>query len=450
MIYIGAKALIIETVISRLFFLFIFMETYNMTLIPKRKKLLIPVFYFLILTIDFFTTPFMVFVYIFILYKTLQTKKDDYYLLTSILVGLLVPLIATIISSIALSPIYISITNLSDAILVTGNLGVQLLEIIIFNYFFHKSLMINVFQNIKSWTPSLIGIYSYAILISFIYFIQKFKAYTTLISGVLIFLSIQAIVVTYLFIYTYNHQKENFEKKLTHDQLENLSQYTAQLDADQKEMHKFKHDYRNILNSLNEIAIEDDNTDLKKSLNELEGYSSKYFSNISMDDFKDLEYVSNTYIKSLLLGKFKIMKANNIDCYFECKSDIANVNINIFDLIRIMGVSIDNAIESVKNQKEGKIKIILINSNDQLDIMIKNTITKNIQINKIDNYGFTTKNNHSGLGLVNIQDIKKKYQNLLVHYDVTDNLFSINFVISNKGELKWVIPLLFAKIILSN
>ncbi|MFC6176414.1 GHKL domain-containing protein [Companilactobacillus huachuanensis] len=436
MIYIGTKALIIETVISRLFFLFIFMETYNMALIPKEKKPLILVYYFLLLVIDFFMTPFMIFAYIFILYKTLQTKKNDYYLLTSILISLLVPLIAEIISSIVLSPIYASITNLNDAIMITSQLSLQLLGIVIFNYIFHKRSIINIFRNLKSWVPSLIGIYSYAILISFIYFIQKFKAYTALISGILIFLFIQFIVVIYLFIYTYNRQKENFEKKLTNDQLENLSQYTAQLDADQKEMHKFKHDYRNILNSLNEIAIADDNIDLKKSLNELEGYSSKYFSNISMDDFKDLEYVSNTYIKSLLLGKFKIMKANNINCYFECKSNIAKVSINIFDLIRIMGVSIDNAIEAVKNQKKGKIKIILINSNDQLDITIKNTITKNIQLTKIENYGFTTKNNHSGLGLVNIQDIKKKYQNLLVHYDIIDNLFSINFVISNKGELK--------------
>lgn len=397
--------------------------------------MLIPIFYFLLLYIDLFMNPFFDFIYIFILYILLRNHKKDYYLLISIITALLIVLIAEILSSTILSSIYSSI-NVSDIFMVTIELCVQLVEIIIFNYILHKAQMVNVFQNNKSWTPSLIGIYFFAVLLSFIYFIQRFKAYTTLISGILVFLFIQSIVVIYLFIYAYNRQKENFEKKLTHDQLENLSQYTAQLDADQKEMHKFKHDYRNILNSLNEIAIEDNNTDLKKSLNELEGYSSKYFSNISMDDFKDLEYVSNTYIKSLLLGKFKIMKANNIDCYFECKSDIDKVSINIFDLIRVLGVSIDNAIEAVKNQKEGKIKIILMNSHDQLDITIQNTVTKNIQINEIKNYGFTTKNNHSGLGLVNIQDIKKKYQNLLVHYDIADNLFSINFVISNKGELK--------------
>jgi len=397
--------------------------------------MLIPIFYFLLLYIDLFMNPFFDFIYIFILYILLRNHKKDYYLLISIITALLIVLIAEILSSTILSSIYSSI-NVSDIFMVTIELCVQLVEIIIFNYILHKVQIVNVFKNNKSWTPSLIGIYFFAVLLSFIYFIQRFKAYTTLISGILVFLFIQSIVVIYLFIYAYNRQKENFEKKLTHDQLENLSQYTAQLDADQKEMHKFKHDYRNILNSLNEIAIEDNNTDLKKSLNELEGYSSKYFSNISMDDFKDLEYVSNTYIKSLLLGKFKIMKANNIDCYFECKSDIDKASINIFDLIRVLGVSIDNAIEAVKNQKEGKIKIILMNSHDQLDITIQNTVTKNIQINEIKNYGFTTKNNHSGLGLVNIQDIKKKYQNLLVHYDIADNLFSINFVISNKGELK--------------
>jgi len=436
MIYVNARFFILETVILRLFFLCNFVIIYKPKTIRKRKVISLILCFLLLIIIDILTNQFATIIFILIMYLILKNKgTKDYFLLNSIILSLLINSISPILASVLTFKMYKS--NETNLFVILFDLSITLIITALLNYIFFVRLnLLRKIEESTTYVISAIGIYFYAILISFIYFIQKFEAYSSLVTGILLFLFIQTAISIYLFIYTYNRQKENFEKKLTHDQLENLSQYTAQLDADQKEMHKFKHDYRNILNSLNEIAIEDNNTDLKKALNELEGYSSKYFSNISMDDFKDLEYVSNTYIKSLLLGKFKIMKANNIDCYFECKSDIDKVSINIFDLIRILGVSIDNAIEAVKNQKDGKIKIILMNSHDQLDITIKNTVTKNIQINKIENYGFTTKNNHSGLGLVNIQDIKKKYQNLLVHYDIIDNLFSINFVISNKGELK--------------
>jgi len=436
MIYVNARFFILETVILRLFFLCNFVIIYKPKTIRKRKVISLILCFLLLIIIDILTNQFATIIFILIMYLILKNKgTKDYFLLNSIILSLLINSISPILASVLTFKMYKS--NETNLFVILFDLSITLIITALLNYIFFVRLnLLRKIEESTTYVISAIGIYFYAILISFIYFIQKFEAYSSLVTGILLFLFIQTAISIYLFIYTYNRQKENFEKKLTHDQLENLSQYTAQLDADQKEMHKFKHDYRNILNSLNEIAIEDNNTDLKKSLNELEGYSSKYFSNISMDDFKDLEYVSNTYIKSLLLGKFKIMKANNIDCYFECKSDIDKVSINIFDLIRVLGVSIDNAIEAVKNQKEGKIKIILMNSHDQLDITIQNTVTKNIQINEIKNYGFTTKNNHSGLGLVNIQDIKKKYQNLLVHYDIADNLFSINFVISNKGELK--------------
>jgi two-component system sensor histidine kinase AgrC len=220
------------------------------------------------------------------------------------------------------------------------------------------------------------------------------------------------------------------------EQLENLSQYINQLDKDQKEMHKFKHDFKNILSSLNTIALSNDNPNLKKSLTELEGYSSQYFSNISMDDFKDLEYISNIYIKSLLISKLKTIKANGITCYFECKNDISHIALNIFDLIRILAVSIDNAIEETAHQANGKIQIILINKDNQIDIIIKNTITKSIPIDQIKQYGFSTKKGHEGLGMVNIQDIKKKYQNLLIHYDVLNKWFYTQISIINKGVIK--------------
>lgn len=433
MIYISARLLIIETAITRLFLMLNFIYLYRK--LPKIKLLILPICYLTILTIDFFMNPIILVPFIFVMYLLLKEKgQKDYFLLNAIITSFLINILSDIISSSITSIFYKS--NKGDAFIVIIELTSVFIIALLLNLVLIKSPILRIIKSAKTPTFSIIEIYFYTITISFIYFIQKFKAYTTLISGILLFLIIQAIIVIYFYLYTTKHQQAKFEKKLILEQLDNLSQYTKQLDKDQKEMHKFKHDFKNILSSLNTIALSNDNPNLKKSLTELEGYSSQYFSNISMDDFKDLEYISNIYIKSLLISKLKTIKANGITCYFECKNDISHIDLNIFDLIRILGVSIDNAIEETAHQANGKIQIILINKNNQIDIIIKNTITKSIPIDQIQQYGFSTKKKHKGLGMVNIQDIKQKYRNLLIHYNVLDKWFYTQISIINKGVIK--------------
>ncbi len=433
MIYISARLLIIETAITRLFLMLNFIYLYRK--FPKIKLMILPICYLTILTIDFFMNPIILVPFIFIMYLLLKEKgQKDYFLLNTIITSFLINILSDIISSSIISIFYKS--NKGDAFIVIIELISVFIITLLLNLVLIKSPILRIIKSAKTPTFSIIEIYFYTVTISFIYFIQKFKAYTTLISGILLFLIIQAIIVIYFYLYTTKHQQAKFEKKLILEQLDNLSQYTKQLDKDQKEMHKFKHDFKNILSSLNTIALSNDNPNLKKSLTELEGYSSQYFSNISMDDFKDLEYISNIYIKSLLISKLKTIKANGITCYFECKNDISHIDLNIFDLIRILGVSIDNAIEETAHQANGKIQIILINKNNQIDIIIKNTITKSIPINQIQQYGFSTKKKHEGLGMVNIQDIKQKYRNLLIHYNVLDKWFYTQISIINKGVIK--------------
>lgn len=433
MIYISARLLIIETAITRLFLMLNFIYLYRK--FPKIKLMILPICYLTILTIDFFMNPIILVPFIFVMYLLLKEKgQKDYFLLNTIITSFLINILSDIISSSIISIFYKS--NKGDAFIVIIELISVFIITLLLNLVLIKSPILRIIKSAKTPTFSIIEIYFYTVTISFIYFIQKFKAYTTLISGILLFLIIQAIIVIYFYLYTTKHQQAKFEKKLILEQLDNLSQYTKQLDKDQKEMHKFKHDFKNILSSLNTIALSNDNPNLKKSLTELEGYSSQYFSNISMDDFKDLEYISNIYIKSLLISKLKTIKANGITCYFECKNDISHIDLNIFDLIRILGVSIDNAIEETAHQANGKIQIILINKNNQIDIIIKNTITKSIPINQIQQYGFSTKKKHEGLGMVNIQDIKQKYRNLLIHYNVLDKWFYTQISIINKGVIK--------------
>lgn len=437
MITIDARLLIMEIAVSRLFFFFIFIFIYDKELLSKRqRRLLIPILYFILIISDTTFNNFGILLYIPIMYFLLnRSKNPNFYLINSIILSFLVSLLMSVLSSGLVAYIY-RIFKIDDIIVVVIFLLFELIMVFLFSFLFKK---INIKQNllkIKSWTPSIGLSYLLIVLTIFIYFVQKLKAYTTLITGILVFLIIQSIAILLIIIYENNRQKEKFERKLMEEQLRNLKSYTQQLDSDQKEMHKFRHDYKNILRSLNDISDSDNNIELKNMLKKLGIYSNTYFDNISMDDFKDLEYVGNPYIKSILISKFKSIKSANIACYFECKNDINEIDMDIFDLIRIIGVSIDNAIEETEKQKNGKIQIILINQNRQVDIIIKNTTSNKIPISKMKEYGFSTKENHSGLGIVDVQDIKKKYRNLLIYYDVIDSWFCVQISIINQGDQK--------------
>ncbi|KRK96853.1 GHKL domain-containing protein [Companilactobacillus futsaii] len=437
MIMIGTQLLIMEAAISRLFFFFIFSFLYDEKPFPKYRNIIaLTTSYILLLLIDIFLNNLGVLIYIVIMYFLLNRQKNpNFYLINCIILGLLFSIFESIVASGITIYVY-SLFSTSEHLLTFIFLFSELIMTLLFIFLCKKSNIERLLKKSNSWTISIVLFYIFMVLTVFIYLIQKLEAYTALITGILVFLIIQSIVIFLIFIYEHNHQKEKFKRQLMEEQLNDLTSYTKQLDADQKEMHKFRHDYKNILGSLYEISNKHNNPELTAALKKLGVYSNTYFENISMDDFKDLEFVANPYIKSTLISKMRTIKSENIDCYFECKDTINQVDINIFDLIRIIGVSIDNALEETKRQKHGKIQIVLIKQDNQLDITIKNTISKKIPISKMVDYGFSTKKNHSGLGLVNVNDIKKKYRNLLIYYDVIDNWFCVQISIIHQGDKK--------------
>lgn len=108
---------------------------------------------------------------------------------------------------------------------------------------------------------------------------------------------------------------------------------------------------------------------------------------------------------------------------------ITDTSINIFDLVRLLGIAIDNAIEETKKQPAGKIQLAIISEDGQLTFVIDNTVITPEAISNIKQTGYSTKKNHSGLGLSNVQDIKKKYPNLLVQYSEDNNWFHLQLVL---------------------
>lgn len=142
--------------------------------------------------------------------------------------------------------------------------------------------------------------------------------------------------------------------------------------------------------------------------------------------------VKDLQAKSILISKINEIDRNNIKFSFECATKIDNLDklVNPFDLSRIIGIAFDNAIEESKNNQIGEINAYIFQNGKTFTFEIRNKIKNIPQLSKIQQTGFSTKKNHQGLGLSNINQLKQKYPTLFVNYRINNNwfIFTLNIV----------------------
>lgn len=100
---------------------------------------------------------------------------------------------------------------------------------------------------------------------------------------------------------------------------------------------------------------------------------------------------------------------------------------DILDLIRIIGITFDNAIEEsqklinrTKHQSLAQVDAMYYQEDGDFEFEIRNRIVdENINTKDIQKKNYSTKNGHMGLGLSNVQKLAHKYENfMLVKYPV--------------------------------
>ena len=202
--------------------------------------------------------------------------------------------------------------------------------------------------------------------------------------------------------------------EITNRNLEEAQLYNKTLQILHDNISAFKHDFANIIQSLGGYVQTEDFEGLKK-----------YYSQL-LSDYQDVNSmgilnpstINNPAVYSLLTAKY--YKANEVGIKFsiEIFLDFNKLKIEDYKLTRILGILIDNAIESASECEERQIYLEMfnnINSSSQ-SITIKNTYNnKEIDINKINKKGYTTKTDNTkphGLGLWEVQQIIKKTKNI--------------------------------------
>ncbi len=241
------------------------------------------------------------------------------------------------------------------------------------------------------------------------------------------------VVVSQLFfsLFVYSINKKIRQDKLSLQQINDLKIYTQQLESSQRSLRKFKHDYQNMLLSLKLSAKKSHDKEL---IDKLAEYSSKTLEDKVLWQFNDVDNVKDELLKSLFISKLNRIFQNNIQYSFECRIVIENLSnkYNLFDIVRILGIVYDNAIEeSLELGDEARIDTMVYRENGELEIEIKNRCRNtDLTIQDMRKSGFTTKKHHDGLGLANIEELSQPYNDIFINYQIKDGWFTFLMVMS--------------------
>lgn len=144
----------------------------------------------------------------------------------------------------------------------------------------------------------------------------------------------------------------------------------------------------------------------------------------------DPKIINNPAVYSIITNKYYKAQEENIKMNIEIMLDFNDLNISTYELCRILGILLDNAIEAAKMCEE-KIINIQVRRDFKVDrnlIIIENTYkNKNLNIDQLFEKGYSTKKNNEGLhglGLWNIRRILQKNNNLNLFTTTKEKLFS--------------------------
>lgn len=268
-----------------------------------------------------------------------------------------------------------------------------------------------------------------------------FYAQTKKVTSLSIFFTIFVLVQIVFAIATYveliNIQKHLLKKsqqdKLIKEQKQ-LQDYAQYLEESEDELRAFRHDYRNMFNSL-KISAQEGNT--KEVIQKLDEYTKANLNAKAFEKYRDVNHIKIKSLKSIIIAKLTEMYGEDIPYNFECRDDITKIpnNINELDLVRIIGISCDNAIEEskalLKQKKKAHIEIMISSNEDgEFEYEIQNKRRDSeISLKQIQQRGYSTKKSHSGMGLANINSIKNKYENMTISYEVPKGYFDFYLVI---------------------
>lgn len=275
-----------------------------------------------------------------------------------------------------------------------------------------------------------IVILSLMMLLHGLYYITK--GYDSALLGIVNLFSLLALIIQLSFlimIYRITWLKDNLKSKALENQ--SLAAYSSGLEENMAGIRKIKHDIKNIFLTMGRFV--EQSGDLEIQTFYREKINPFAIEEIAKSDlYGKLAAISNEQLKAFLFYKISQAVERGIDVDLDLdilpQLSISEMNIEFTDLVRILGILMDNAIEECMELTRGVMSVKISGNNTLISYIIKNTVRPERKANGI-RPGVTSKAGGRGNGLLIVRDILEQYNNAILNSYFQDDCFVQNLVL---------------------
>ena len=224
-----------------------------------------------------------------------------------------------------------------------------------------------------------------------------------------------------------NSHKVQMEKEIALKQKKfeqkHLQNYTDEIVGLYNEIRGFRHDYAGMLVSM-QIAIDSgDLQEIDRVYNEVL-VKANYKLRSDKYTYFDLNNIEDSALRSLVAQSIVYARNNGVEFTLEVKDTITTLQIELLDLVRIMSVLLNNAVEGSADSYKKQMEVAVIKIETETVIVIQNsckmTMTPSGDLFAL---GFSTKGRNRGVGLNNVKELLDKYNNIILETEMEGSTF---------------------------
>lgn len=249
------------------------------------------------------------------------------------------------------------------------------------------------------------------------------------IFGYLIVIITLILILFYLF-------KQKIDNDVISKKYDELLNVMKTYEEDIEEQRTMIHETRNELMTI-KCKIKD-----KSKIDEVISYIDSLLgdkTSSNMSKYSKFRYLPSNGIKGFFYYKFMEAEKRNIKVSVNIskkieQSFLGDLDAKDFkDLVRMIGVYLDNAIEASGESKDKKLGIEIYLIENDIEIIISNTFDNKINIEKIGKEKFTTKGKNHGHGLLLVKHILHSNSVFKSNNEIINNLYIQKLkIINNK------------------
>lgn len=204
--------------------------------------------------------------------------------------------------------------------------------------------------------------------------------------------------------------------------IQQQSIYIKNLEQMQLEIHRFRHDYKNMMSGIYFSAKEGDTKSIQNFIQDMAS-DFEHQAGSQIQKFTQLGNIHLMELKGLLLHKMELMQQEHIQYELEVFRPLTDTHFRATDLCRCFGILIDNAIDEVRGKENAYINIMVSCQDGFTTFRVKNTLYSEVDFHKIWLEGYSTKGNGRGTGLANYKKILECYENVFPYTSIQDGYF---------------------------